>query len=875
MDGADIDRTLLPLVEKPVRYAGSLSRTAPPSPGTARVRGACVVPELLEDGISDTTLRAVLACANSKPGSWAEPVFAPGNDMARSLAAAGIPWFTAWSRHPLREADYILLCLRTPLMMTSALAVLDAAGVPLRSGDRRSGDPIVAALIGGAFAPGPLGRFVDVFLVGEATAPVAGWIELLLASGNPRAERDRVLLEASGRDGLRVPARSGSDGESTICRARLLDPAGATGGGGDALFSPSIAPASGEYFVRTSLGFPPGSRLHPWSARREWLHRPAAEILGEASRLLLLPGVRRIQFGAEEEDHHPKARPIAEEIVRRLLGQDVEVAFEASRSRAYSPPPLPALARMRQSAAFFPESGAERTRRVLGLRADDAELVDGATRAAYDGVQSLRVGFTLGHPGGEADEAGDLVSLVQRIQRANRNPKQRWRVSVEIAPFIPRPWTPFQWDGFIPPDEYRRRSRAAADGLGRLKIRPRVRKAEASLVEAALVRGDRSLGDLIETAYSLGARRDHEPEHFRFEPWDEAARRLGLDLAALAAATDPASEPAWRGIEFGASGAELRGERTRALAGEASVEVSVAPAAVALDDGDLEGSSMEDQGRSRFGRRPKPRGPHAGVYGEAARFRLRYRKAGAARFLSHLDLVHLFNAAFLRLGVPLALEKGRQKISYGPPLPVGMTGEDEYLDVELSRPARPDVFQALGRHLPRDVDVIEARVIRGDPASLDSAVTAAVYRVVIPVATLTGTEWEGRAAGLRQRLADTVADFLSRSEVPYRGPRGESEYNLRDEVFFIEALPDEALPGIRVGVWLRMGGRIRPEGLLARLLGDSPCDPRLFEVARERLIVRAGETERTPMEVLEASRSADGATASSAPPSEVPTNHVS
>jgi hypothetical protein len=128
---------------------------------------------------------------------------------------------------------------------------------------------------------------------------------------------------------------------------------------------------------------------------------------------------------------------------------------------------------------------------------------------------------------------------------------------------------------------------------------------------------------------------------------------------------------------------------------------------------------------------------------------------------------------------------------------------------------------------------------------------------------------------LRQRLADTVADFLSRSEVPYRGPRGESEYNLRDEVFFIEALPDEALPGIRVGVWLRMGGRIRPEGLLARLLGDSPCDPRLFEVARERLIVRAGETERTPMEVLEASRSADGATASSAPPSEVPTNHVS
>lgn len=838
----DIDRVVLPLVEKPVRYAGAFSRELQTGPPGTSLRGAFVVPALLEEAVGDTALRTFLAVANSQPGLWAEPAFAPAADMSRLLEQAAFPWFTAWTRRPLGEEQFLVFCLHSPLRMTTALGILDAAGIPRRAADRTAGDPIVAAALDGGFAPGPLERFFDLFLVGEGPGAVAAWCALVAEFDDPRSRREEVLARAAGRCGFYVPSRRGSVEAAPAAEAGIRP--------GLTVFAPPVGPVVGEYRVETSIGSPPRSRRHASWPRAAWAHRSAEAIVAEASHLAMQPGVRRLRVGAAASDRHPRARWLVAELARRLLGHDVEFVFEAVRPGRYEPSPVPAAVRTRRAATICPESGADRLRRVLGEGATNEEFVEDATQAGRDGLTSLRLGFTLGLPGESDEEAESVVALVEQMQRANRNPRVRARVTVEVAPFVPRPWTPFQWDAFLDPSEYRRRARRVSDGLGRLKLRPRIRKPETYFVEAVLARGGEAASDLIERAAALGARFDHDPEMFRFEKWEEAARQLGIDLAALAGARDVASDPPWSFITFGAGAGELRAERARALSGELPPAVEE-PASPGSREG--EGSFEEDEGPppwNRYGRRPRPRGPRSGAYEEGTHFRIRYAKGGRARFLSHLDLVHLLHAAFLRLGVPPALEKGRQKISFGPPLPVGMSGEDEHLDVELSRAARSDVFLAFSSHLPRGVEFQEARIVRGEPASLDSAINAAVYRVVLDDTSLMKTEWQGREGALRDHLAVAVEAFLARGEVPHKGPRGEAEYNLREEVIALETLGGNEPPGIRARVWLRMGGRTRPGNLAAFLIGQFRGEPRLFITVRERLLVRRGEREWSPMEAL-------------------------
>ena len=842
----DIDRVLLPLVEKPVRYAGAISRAAEAAPPGARHRGAFVVPSLLEEGIGDTSLRTFLAAANTR-GIWAEPSFAPGKDVARLLSEKGVPWFTAWTRRSLGEESFLVFCLGSPLGMTTALGILAAAGIPARAQQRKSGHPVVAAVLDGSFAPGPLERFFDLFLVGEGAGAVAAWCDLAATFDDLRSRRDEVLDRASGRPGFYVPSRPAA---AVACPAAEVEIRQGLAG-----FMPPIAPEGGEYHVETSIGSAPRSRTHASWARASWARRAASSIVAEASHLILQPGVRRLRVAGRETDAHPDARPIAGELLRRLLGLDIELVFESLRPSRYEPSPHPALARARRSATIRPESGTDRLRYLLGGTASNDEIVDDAVRAASDDAGTLRLGFTIGLPGETAEEAEHLVALVERIHQAGQQRRGRPRISIDIAPFMPGPWTPFQWEAFVDPSEYRRRARRIGDGLARMKLRPRVRKPEAALVEAVLARGGEEAGDLIERAASLGARFDHDPRTFRFEVWEEAARSLGADLAALSGERDPESDPRWSRITFGAGSGELRTERARALAGDPppAVEESAFPTVEGI--GALE-TIEASSASSRYGRRLKPRGSRTGAFEEGARFRIRYAKRSAARFLSHLDLVHLLHASFLRLGVPPALEKGRQKISFGPPLPVGMAGEDEYLDVELSRPARSDVFLAFPSHLPRGVEFLEARIIRGEPSSLDSAINVAAYRVVLDDTALMNTEWQGREGALRDHLARAVEDFLGRGEIPHKGPRGEAEFNLREEVIALETLGGDEPPGIRARVWLKRAGRTRPGDLMAMLLGRDRADQRLFVTVRERLLVRRGEDDWTPLEALDLSGAA-------------------
>ena len=165
---------------------------------------------------------------------------------------------------------------------------------------------------------------------------------------------------------------------------------------------------------------------------------------------------------------------------------------------------------------------------------------------------------------------------------------------------------------------------------------------------------------------------------------------------------------------------------------------------------------------------------------QAARLRIRFGCGGALRYVSHLDLMRVWERACKRAGLPLTHSQGftpRPKIALAAPLPVGVTSEAELLDIVLYRPVDvAEASAALELQLPEDLQLrqIESAPLR--QPSLQSLVRAAEYKVTLE-------ETRG-CASLRQ----AITDLLARGEIPWEQDRGGKirRYDLRRLILALE-----------------------------------------------------------------------------------------
>jgi radical SAM-linked protein len=166
------------------------------------------------------------------------------------------------------------------------------------------------------------------------------------------------------------------------------------------------------------------------------------------------------------------------------------------------------------------------------------------------------------------------------------------------------------------------------------------------------------------------------------------------------------------------------------------------------------------------------------------RIRMKYAKTGKVRFLSHLDFMTLLHRAVMRANIPIAFSQGfnpHQKISFGPPLSVGMESEAEYLDMETD--PLVDLLEAtkdLNHALPDGIRIVEARTVPRKASSLAGAISRYQYEIVIPehsrkdvetsIAALLGKETveitkEGKVKNIRPGIESISASGADSLEI--------------------------------------------------------------------------------------------------------------
>lgn len=229
------------------------------------------------------------------------------------------------------------------------------------------------------------------------------------------------------------------------------------------------------------------------------------------------------------------------------------------------------LSKVRRSGlTFAPEAGTQRMRDVINKNVTEEEVLRTCTKAFAGGWTSVKLYFMMGLPTETMDDIAGIAQLAGKVVDAYYNTPEHKKgcavsVSVSCASFIPKPFTPFQWEPEDTMTSLKAKQAHLLESVPSRKIRVSYHETPTSLLEGVLARGDRRLSKVLLRAFELGCKFDSWDDHFNFDAWMQAFEECGLDPDFYTKRRRPFEELLpWDHLDYGVSRKFLELENKRA-----------------------------------------------------------------------------------------------------------------------------------------------------------------------------------------------------------------------------------------------------------------------------------------------------------------------
>ncbi len=554
MEKLALSDEILLKIDKPARYIGNEINIVRKNPQNVAIRFAMCFPDVYEIGMSHLGIQILYDMFNQREDVYCERVYSPWVDLHKIMKEQRIPLFTLETQSPVKEMDFLGITIQYEMCYTNILQILDLSQIPLLAGERTEEDPIV---IGGGpctYNPEPLAEFFDLFYIGEGETQYDALFDLYQSIRRQGGARQEFLRAACKIPGIYVPSlyevNYQEDGTIQSFTPKYED------------VPPSVKKEiqmdlTNTFYPRKPLvsyikatqdrvvleiqrGCIRGCRF----CQAGMIYRPTRERDVEmlktcAQEMLESSGHEEISLSSLSSSDYSKLP----ELINYLISfkeKGVNISLPSLRIDAFSLDVMSKVQDIRKSSlTFAPEAGSQRLRNVINKGLTEEIILEGAGLAFEGGWQKVKLYFMLGLPTETEEDRKEIPRLADKIARRyyeipkdKRNGK--CQITISTSFFVPKPFTPFQWAGMYPKEEYLARARVVneemKEQLNRKSLKYNWHEADVTVLEGVFARGDRRVGQVLLKAYEKGCIFDAWSEYFDNGKWMEAFQQCGVSI---------------------------------------------------------------------------------------------------------------------------------------------------------------------------------------------------------------------------------------------------------------------------------------------------------------------------------------------------------
>lgn len=541
---------ILMQVQKPTRYTGGELNACIKDKDSVKIRFGFCFPDLYEIAMSHLGIKILYHILNEREDTYCERVFAPWTDMEALMRERDMKLFALESGDEVTNFDFLGFTLQYELSYSNVVNMLDLAGIPLFSADRKEGQPFVCAGGPCAYNAEPIADFIDLFMLGEGEEVICELMDVYSAWKDSGKTRKEFLELAAQIPGVYVPSfyDVSYNDDGTVKEIKPNNPNAAE------KIKKRIVTDFSSAYTPESFIVPFGEVVHDRAVlevfrgcirgcrfcQAGYVYRPvrqrsADRLIDVADKLLSSTGFDEISLSSLSTSDYTELPTLTSRLIDITEKKKINLSLPSLRIDNFSMELMKKIQKVRKSGiTFAPEAGTQRLRDVINKNITEEDIEKSVRMLFAGGYTTVKLYFMVGLPTETDEDVEGIAALAEKVLSVYfETPKEERakniNITVSTSNFVPKPFTAFQWARQATREEMVEKQNILKRAIKSKRIRYNWHDNKTSYLEGVFARGDRRLSKVIKRAVELGCKFDGWNEHFNFEMWMKAFDDCGVD----------------------------------------------------------------------------------------------------------------------------------------------------------------------------------------------------------------------------------------------------------------------------------------------------------------------------------------------------------